>query len=455
MSTKSVTPPVPSTIPGAIFNMVNAIMGAGLVSLAYAWAQAGFMFGWFLFVFTAVVTAYTLELLINLAYPLFNKNELPVIAYEVLCEKILGIWGRRVVLAAQFLFAFGISVGYVVIIHDEIPTAMKQLTKAGFFDHEILVVLVVFVGILLPIAMLRSVSALAMGSYFSFATSIVLIGIVSYELATDREDLCEGSDGSGSCEYEYLSIGKSSALSVYGIFVFTKACHHAQFQIYRSLGPKATPDNWKIVVRWAIFLSSLLPALSSMIVYATFGQGVDSDFFKNYWKSSNLISIARLMFGCVIGMAFPMQLFVCRETLQIIIASYLGKKEDEEKALIIQAKDEAVNDTASLLTNEEAKELLGSEHGREQTPALLHYGTTLFLFSVALGIGISTDNLGSVLSLVGGTAGSTIGFILPGLIGYRCEQICGIQPTGGRLLAGATAVFGVMTFFVTSIFTFV
>eukprot|EP01064_Diplonema_japonicum_P035701 TRINITY_DN7820_c1_g1_i1.p1 TRINITY_DN7820_c1_g1~~TRINITY_DN7820_c1_g1_i1.p1 ORF type:complete len:512 (+),score=69.60 TRINITY_DN7820_c1_g1_i1:179-1537(+) len=451
VSTKSsVAPPAePSSTASAVFNMINAVLGAGIVSLPYAWAKAGFILGWIMFVVTAIGTCYTLEVLIYIAVPLHEKGEISVIAYEVLAERILGIWGRRMILASQFLYAFGIAVGYVVIIHDEFPTAMSQLTGAGFFDHEILNVLIVAFGLLLPMSLLRSVAGLAKMSFFCFLTAIIINGLVLYERFTSKSDLCEGSSGSGSCDEAWSTFAKSSALSVYGIFVFTKACHHTQFQIYRSLGDGGNPERWSWICRLAIVLCSAITSGCAMTVYSTFGEGVESDFFKSYWKDSKVVSAGRLTFAGLIMMGFPMQLFVCRETLQVIVVQYLEERK-KAKELIPTEEEGIIQQESTSLIAESAAGV-----GREATSPMLHYSTTFFLFFLVLGTGISTDSLGAVLSLVGGTAGSTIAFLAPGLICYRCEEVTGLPAPGGKHLGLGTAIFGVCTILITSIFTFV
>eukprot|EP01060_Flectonema_neradi_P002171 TRINITY_DN11322_c0_g1_i1.p1 TRINITY_DN11322_c0_g1~~TRINITY_DN11322_c0_g1_i1.p1 ORF type:complete len:213 (+),score=42.33 TRINITY_DN11322_c0_g1_i1:291-929(+) len=210
-----------------------------------------------------------------------------------------------------------------------------------------------------------------------------------------------------------------------------------------------------------------------MVVYSTFGQGVHSDFFKNYWKDSVPVSIGRLMFASVIMLGFPIQLFLSRETLQIVIANFMEARERKKYELISAgcdiesiSEDEVINNTdrnrlaagrRSSALDRPALDETGSAAGgaiREETPALLHYGTTLILFASVVAIGLSTDSLSTVLSLVGGFDGSIIAFVLPGLIGYHADRV-GVKPPGGKIPAAFMAIFGIITMGVTTVFTFV
>ena len=487
--------PKQSSVSGAIVNLINAVLGAGIVSLPFAWAKAGFILGWIMFIWTAVFTCYTLELLIHLADPLCRRGEISIVSYEVLAGRILGTWGKVMVIISQFLFAFGIGVGYVVIIHDELPEALTQIFQVNWFDdNQLKTVLIAAFGVLLPLSLMKDMSALAKASLFCFFSAFFLICVMGYEVVEDRDFICndnhsedsEYNSGSGPvCDQQWDSFGKLSVFSVYGIFVFTKACHHTEFQIYRSLGEDATPQRWEFICRVAIVLCSLITSTCAMLVYSIFGVQVESDFFKSFSSHNTAVAIGRLMFATLIMSSFPMQMFVSRETLQILINMYYTRNVSDEEAEYIntirdteeQVEEGDFNQVNRRATEENTR--VSGRHSRTnssierrsrgpddnmsaaggnvrgETSNMMHYGTSIFLFAVTLGLGISTDNLGQVLGLVGGVAGSMIAFFLPGMIGYYSEEATGIKPILGKKLAGFTAVFGLVTVFVTSVFTFV
>ncbi|KAJ9467500.1 Vacuolar amino acid transporter 2 [Diplonema papillatum] len=467
--------PEPSSTASAIFNMVNAILGAGIVSLPYAWAKAGFIMGWILFTATAVISTYSLEILIRIADPMCRKGEIDITSYDALVERVLGEKGRLLILGSQFLYAYGILVGYIVILRDVLPVGMQDLTHAGFFKHGTLFVAILAVCLLLPMCCLRSVAKLSKISFICFCTAFILIGLVAYELVKQKTDLCKGHP----CEYAYTSWGKTSMFEVFGIFVFTKTCHHTEFQIYRSLGPDATPNRWGWITRISIIGCSLITSSCAMVVYGIFGQEVESDFFKSFWKDSTPVSIGRLMFGCVIVTSFPMQLFVAREVMQILLLGKVAKQfpsdnvqdqsesetEDDERDPFVKSAERQrtltngsmprSRTTSALDRRDSAFPSAAGGAVREDTSAKLHYSTTFILFATVLGIGSATDSLGAVLNLVGGVAGSVIGFLLPGLVGYYSFETTGIPCPGGRYLALSMAVIGVAVIGITSVFTFV
>ncbi len=69
-----------SSIPAAVFNYVNSIIGAGIIGLPFALREAGFGAGALLLVAIAAMTSYSVQLIVQLGV---KTNQLD---YERLCE---------------------------------------------------------------------------------------------------------------------------------------------------------------------------------------------------------------------------------------------------------------------------------------------------------------------------------------------------------------------------------
>eukprot|EP01084_Bolivina_argentea_P181006 312665_1 len=74
-----------SPIKKVVFNMMNAILGAGVIGLPYVFSEAGLFGGLFLMFFFALISSYSLTLLIISAKRCNQKN------YEDLCEHLFGL----------------------------------------------------------------------------------------------------------------------------------------------------------------------------------------------------------------------------------------------------------------------------------------------------------------------------------------------------------------------------
>jgi solute carrier family 38 (sodium-coupled neutral amino acid transporter), member 11 len=107
-----------SSIVGCTANLMNAIVGAGIVGIPYAIQQAGFCAGIVLIVLVAALTDTSLRWLINTA------KHVHVGSYETLAEAAFGINGFRFVAANMFVMAYGAMLTYLMIVKDSYATLL-------------------------------------------------------------------------------------------------------------------------------------------------------------------------------------------------------------------------------------------------------------------------------------------------------------------------------------------
>lgn len=103
---------VKSTVPGAVANFVNSIIGAGIIGLPYALQEAGLGAGLVLLLAIAAMTVYSVQAIVRLGVSVGKRD------YEALCEHAFGPAGFYAITVAMFLFAVGAMIGYLVILGD-------------------------------------------------------------------------------------------------------------------------------------------------------------------------------------------------------------------------------------------------------------------------------------------------------------------------------------------------
>ena len=101
-----------STILGVSLNMVNVIIGAGIVGLPYAFLEAGFFAGIGAMLFTAVLTDYSVRLLVATGVAHGEAT------YEGLARRAFGVTGYRTVCCLLLTFDYGAMLSYLVILGD-------------------------------------------------------------------------------------------------------------------------------------------------------------------------------------------------------------------------------------------------------------------------------------------------------------------------------------------------
>lgn len=101
-----------STLLGCSANLINAIVGSGIVGLPFAVQQAGFVAGIFLIVLCAILTEKSLRLLIETA----KHAQVPT--YEMVAEAAFGRYGFIFVALNMFIMSYGAMLSYLMIVKD-------------------------------------------------------------------------------------------------------------------------------------------------------------------------------------------------------------------------------------------------------------------------------------------------------------------------------------------------
>jgi hypothetical protein len=101
-----------STIAGCTANIINAIVGAGIVGLPYAIRQTGFISGITLIIFCGLMTDKSLRLLVETA------KHAHVPSYETVAEAAFGRFGFLFVAINMFVMSYGAMLSYLMIVKD-------------------------------------------------------------------------------------------------------------------------------------------------------------------------------------------------------------------------------------------------------------------------------------------------------------------------------------------------
>lgn len=107
-----------STVFGASANLMNAIVGAGIVSIPYALRESGLVTGILLVALCATLTNKSLRLLVETA----KHTNVP--SYETLAEACFGSVGFLFVSVNMFIMSFGAMISYLMITKDTLPVVM-------------------------------------------------------------------------------------------------------------------------------------------------------------------------------------------------------------------------------------------------------------------------------------------------------------------------------------------
>lgn len=168
---------------GAMANVVNCMVGAGVIGIPWAIRQCGFIMGTIALVFVAYMLTQSGLILIHLG------NRAKCTSLESLAVHVLGGWAYYAILITVIAFAFGAMTAYVVILGDVLPPVVALFLPEAL-SSRIVVVLFCSICIILPLCLMRSMAALSAASALSVIADVCLVGIVI--IAGPAEALSQG-----------------------------------------------------------------------------------------------------------------------------------------------------------------------------------------------------------------------------------------------------------------------
>ena len=292
-----------SSLIGAYANLVNAIVGAGIVGIPYALNQTGLLTGILLILLVAALTDKSLRILID------TGKLLRVHSYELLMEALFGKAGFVFISLSMFVMSYGGMICYLLIIKDTIPTllhmgshtttstttssssssittnASSALLEADALEWEKRMVLIACsLTIILPLSLQRDMAHLSKTSSLSVLFDILLVGIVLF-FSPVRESI----EANGGIQHvlRESTIHPQTLFTGLGVLSFAFVCQDSSFLIAGSLH-QPTQARWKTVTRWAMTTCTLLAIVMGVSGYLAFQSSTDGNILNNFSSTSYL-----------------------------------------------------------------------------------------------------------------------------------------------------------------------
>jgi len=394
----------------AVFgNFINAIVGAGIIGLPYVFKQSGIIPGSILMVLMAMLSDYSLRLMVKCAK--FVKVD----TYEDLCEYCFGDVGFYAVSLAMFLFDFGAMLTYLIILGDSGESlAEAWFDKSGPHVRQIIIVGVACVFIL-PCCLLRNVSQLEKFSAVSVLTVCVINLIVIYKYF----DL-------GDEHYDRpVKLFNNQFASALGTLAFAFVCQDCAFLMYNTLR-NPTTKRWATLTHSALGGSLIICFGFTLFGYLTFRGDVSSNILNDYDQQDKIVQFALVIYVVTMALTYPISFYVTRHVVY---------------ALIFRGPQYTTISDAPYST---------------------HLMITLPLFAITVAICMFVTKLGFVMQITGSVAATVLAFVLPAACYLKIQPApmqfwqykkgvwAGFQMV---VLPGALCVFGLGAMIVSSLQT--
>ncbi|KAG7332477.1 hypothetical protein KOW79_004311 [Hemibagrus wyckioides] len=319
----------------SIFNLSNAIMGSGILGLAYAMANTGIVLFGILIVLIAILSAYSIHLLLKCA------GVVGIRAYEQLGFRAFGSAGKIIAACVITIHNIGAMSSYLFIVKTELPAVIlgllnKDLDSEWYVNGSYLII-IVSVCIILPLALMRHLGYLGYTSGFSLTCMFFFLISVIYkkfviacslehssistkptsmpQLITTgtRDEYIHNS----TCKAELITLTPQAAYTI-PILAFAFVCHPEVLPIYTEL-KNPTKKRMQNVANISILAMFIMYLLTAIFGYLTFYDMVNDELLKSYSTDDKLMLCVRLAVLVAVTLTVPVVLFPIRRAVQQLL----------------------------------------------------------------------------------------------------------------------------------------
>uniref|UniRef100_A0A3Q3K6H4 Amino acid transporter transmembrane domain-containing protein n=1 Tax=Monopterus albus TaxID=43700 RepID=A0A3Q3K6H4_MONAL len=296
----------------SVFNLSNAIMGSGILGLAYAMSNTGIVLFLFLFFCIACLSCYSIHLLLR------SAGVVGIRAYEQLGLRAFGHTGKILAAVVITLHNIGAMSSYLFIVKSELPLVIQaflgQTTSSDdwFFNGNYLIV-VVTICIILPLALMKHLGYLGYTSGFSLSCMVFFLSAVSLWVLTRALLILSRHS---ACEVTFLSLDLQTAYAI-PIVAFAFVCHPEVLPIYTELS-NPTKRRMQNIGNVSILGMFIMYFLTAIFGYLTFYGNTEAELLHTYSKVDPLdilILCVRLAVLMAVTLTVPVVLFPIRRAI--------------------------------------------------------------------------------------------------------------------------------------------
>lgn len=234
---------------GAIFNLMNYALGAGILALPYAFRQAGLLVGALMVAVVGAATIFSMMLLLG------ASKATETYGYEQLARSSYGDRFAQFVKVTIIVDSFGALSAYMILVAETTTElASNYLGSNTIWSNKILVLSLVTIFIMFPLCCLKNINYLGFTSALSLIPQIYFLVLIVYYMAK------AGGIQSG---LKFFNSGFFYALP---IIIFSFSSQQALFPLYTELQERnGTEKDIKRVAIISIGLTAVCYLFSGTI----------------------------------------------------------------------------------------------------------------------------------------------------------------------------------------------
>ncbi|EPZ34373.1 Amino acid transporter domain-containing protein [Rozella allomycis CSF55] len=378
-------------------NLLNTILGTGLVTLASTMNVIGIIPGSCLILLFAIFSGFGLHLLTISASKVGRTSSFFTIS-KITYPKMGLLFDIAIAVKC-----YGVATGYLIIVKKLFSRILLEglSYEQGFFTGQKFI-LTISMCIAIPLALLRRLDSLKYTSYLSMlAIFYLLILVVVLFFRSFESSYVVQPNLFPSSEQSIFTMLKNLSII---IFAFT--CHQNLFAVYNEKRNNKVSSINKVIT-FSISTASCFYWVIGILSYLTLLKQPDgkvSDNILESYESNMAVIVAQFAYGLLTLFSYPLQVHPCRNSL--------------EKVFPI------------------------SNETRLKYPKTIFYGISGVIILATFFTAFFVDELGLVLAVVGSTGSVTLCYILPSLFYVKLTENEGWHTK--RILAAALGAIGII-----------
>ncbi|XP_026233926.1 putative sodium-coupled neutral amino acid transporter 7 [Anabas testudineus] len=384
---------------GAVFIVVNAALGAGLLNFPAAFNMAGGVTAGVMLQMFMLIFIISGLVILGYCSQVSNENTYQEVV-RATCGKVTGILCE----VAIAVYTFGTCIAFFIVIGDQLDRLIAAVAhetdgsaSIHWYTDRKFTIAVTAVFVILPLSIPKEIGFQKYASALSvMGTWYVTIVIIVKYIWPDKE-VTPGNIPSSSASW-------NAVFNAMPTICFGFQCHVSCVPVFNSMSRKAIKP-WGVVVTLSMIICLFVYTGTGVCGFLTFGSSVSQDVLMSYPSNDIAVAIARAFIVVCVITSYPILHFCGRAVVEGLWLRFRG----EQVEVCVR---------------------------REQRRRILQ---TLVWCIVTLILALFIPDIGRVISLIGGLAACFI-FVFPGL----CLMQAKLSETDNRSASWhALVIFGV------------
>ncbi|KPP64845.1 putative sodium-coupled neutral amino acid transporter 7 [Scleropages formosus] len=374
---------------GAVFIVVNAALGAGLLNFPAAFSTAGgvtsgvaLQMGMLVFIISGLV-------ILGYCSQVSNETTYQEVVRAV-CGRITGV----ICEVAIAIYTFGTCIAFLIIIGDQQDKLIAAVThetdwsvSRPWYTNRMFTIFLTSVLIILPLSIPKEIG------FQKYASAVSVIGTWYVTIVVIVKYIWPDAGVSPG----YIPTSPSSWTAVFNAMptiCFGFQCHVSSVPVFNSMRRREI-QHWGWVVTIGMVICLFVYTGTGVCGFLSFGSNVSQDVLMSYPSNDIVVAFARFFIIICVVTSYPILHFCGRAVLEGLWLRFHGESVEVD------------------VTKERRRRVV----------------QTVVWFSLTLILALFTPDIGRIISLIGGLAACFI-FVFPGLclIQAKLSEIQEVKP---------------------------